>query len=517
MALPRISERSRLATLFLLAIILTSGIFLRSYNITLRPLHNDEGVNYYFIKKVRNLGYYPYSHENYHGPAYFYLTRALMDFYNAFLAASPPERADAVKPEFNKLDPRRDSELSLRLSSIVVGSLLPLLFLLLLSRYPPGRIIAGMMLVTFSPSAVFYSRYAIHETLLVFSVLWCGLSLYLWIAEKRSGWLYSAAGGFALAVTTKETFIISAAVLILSLIFSTGPVRFIRLYLKSRQDIYKALILAVIIVFLVFSGFFQWPGGLREMLLAVPQWIARNDSDYGHHKPVWYYSKVIWKTEPWLLLVGLAPLFITAKALIMRERGVKFRHADRLLLYFTLWTFLSWIIYSFIKYKTPWLIINITVPANFLLGLLITDFFKSMRTLAPLLCLFVVVEFYFCNWYNFKFPYGDQNPFSYVHTSKGMLTLVKRIDDYRVKNPAARILVGVKQYWPLPFYLRGRSRNVAYAASDDFKSNRNMYEILIMDKKVVVDDPEFERIYLRLSDVQEAQVYFKKLPSFQSP
>ncbi|MCB0340148.1 MAG: hypothetical protein KDD53_11115, partial [Bdellovibrionales bacterium] len=47
---------------------------LRTYEIGLRPLHNDEGVNFYFLQEIGRLGYYPYSHENYHGPLYFYFT-----------------------------------------------------------------------------------------------------------------------------------------------------------------------------------------------------------------------------------------------------------------------------------------------------------------------------------------------------------------------------------------------------------------------------------------------------------
>ena len=64
-----------------------------------------------------------------------------------------------------------------------------------------------------------------------------------------------------------------------------------------------ALVLTSFLTVLSFSGGFRWPGGLREMLLAVPQWVSRNESDVGHHKPFWYYGKMFYEQEPTILLV----------------------------------------------------------------------------------------------------------------------------------------------------------------------------------------------------------------------
>ncbi|NLF25980.1 MAG: hypothetical protein GX589_10040, partial [Deltaproteobacteria bacterium] len=56
------------------ALILVVALLLRVWQIDLRPLHSDEGVNFHFIQQIFDNGYYPYSHENYHGPSFFYFS-----------------------------------------------------------------------------------------------------------------------------------------------------------------------------------------------------------------------------------------------------------------------------------------------------------------------------------------------------------------------------------------------------------------------------------------------------------
>lgn len=52
--------------------ILSAGAFLRLYNLSLVPLHHDEGVNGNFLVTLVREGKYTYNPENYHGPTLYF-------------------------------------------------------------------------------------------------------------------------------------------------------------------------------------------------------------------------------------------------------------------------------------------------------------------------------------------------------------------------------------------------------------------------------------------------------------
>ena len=54
--------------------ILLVGAFLRVYDLALKPLHHDEGVNGFFLQRLVNEGLYHYDPGNYHGPTLYYIT-----------------------------------------------------------------------------------------------------------------------------------------------------------------------------------------------------------------------------------------------------------------------------------------------------------------------------------------------------------------------------------------------------------------------------------------------------------
>src|SRR3989344_9520470 len=57
---------------WLIIILITAILISRFIFIDMRPLHHDEGVNYFFGEKVLNLDY-AYDSINYHGPFYSFL------------------------------------------------------------------------------------------------------------------------------------------------------------------------------------------------------------------------------------------------------------------------------------------------------------------------------------------------------------------------------------------------------------------------------------------------------------
>src|SRR5690606_22237789 len=125
------------------AAITTAASFLRFYDLALKPLHHDEGVNGWFLTTLFNQGIYHYDPSNYHGPTLYYISLA---FTTVFGLDTIPVRA-----------------------SVAVFGVLTVILLFYLRRYV-GDIgaLAAAAFVALSPGMVYISRYFIHEILFVF-------------------------------------------------------------------------------------------------------------------------------------------------------------------------------------------------------------------------------------------------------------------------------------------------------------------------------------------------------------
>lgn len=463
-------------------ILFASALFIRCTHITIRPFHNDEGVNFFFIQGISQKGYYEYSHENYHGPAYFYITKAFTNLLG-------------------------EDEFGMRASAIVVGTLTLVLILPFVSLSESLFVLIATFLMAFSPSLVFFSRYAIHETLFVFCGVALALSIFWWCQSRKVIHIYMAALSLALLICTKETFVITLFALGLATL-TQGRFRESWTELKNQKNhLMYALLLIVLLVIGIYTGGFKWINGIRELFLAVPQWVGRNKSDVGHFKPFIYYAKVIWQTEPHLIMITLGSLVYS----LVEIKNIIKDDQYRFVRFLFVWAATAFLVYSFLNYKTVWLIINITLPLILLSAFWLSRLIMDGKPLGIVVSLATAGLTLLNVWtYNFEKPYGPPNPFSYVHTSPGMLELVSDIDAYWQKNPAARVLVGVDGYWPLPFYLRSKPAQLAYLKTTKPEDYAKEYQIIISEKEATWDPPDWSKKYYRLSEVEETYTYFKR-------
>src|SRR5262249_37901761 len=70
--------------LWLSGSILTAAALLRLVDLTLKPLHHDEGVNGLFITNLFRTGFYHYDPGNYHGPSLYYFAWIVTTFNSIF-------------------------------------------------------------------------------------------------------------------------------------------------------------------------------------------------------------------------------------------------------------------------------------------------------------------------------------------------------------------------------------------------------------------------------------------------
>jgi len=461
-----IDTKSSAAVVLLLAV----SVIARIWNIELRPLHHDEGVNFHFFEVLRNKSFYPYSHENFHGPLFFYLGAWLSSLFN-------------------------DSILGLRMLSIVIGSIIPLGVFLLFRLSKAGLIAAA--LCAFSPSLLYYSRYAIHEIFFTVAATLLALSFWFWLLDKNKPALLVAAISFAFAVSLKETFVISCFCILLASVLLSPRVLLAGL-LQFKSHLALAGLLALILICIIYTGGFQWTTGLRELALSVPQWIGRGTGDVGHVKPWHYYLWIIVKTEPWLFLALFA---FPSISLLSNNSKTK-----KTVIFLGFYTLSLLIVYSLVPYKTPWLIINVTLPAIILLGLLISSLSQALCwTVTSTILLFTLGFGYY---FNFKVPYGPKNPFSYVHSTVGTTELVDKVKIHCNENPECLVLIAVSS-WPLPYYFRDLKTQIEY---DKIKPGMTFekYSFLVLPKGSKTPKNWHNREELRLSDYHEASLFFRK-------
>ncbi len=560
---------------FLIALIAS---YLRVFQIETRPLHSDEAVNFLFVEQTNSSGYYPYSHENYHGPLFFYIVTGLVNQFG-------------------------DSIFALRAAAIFAG-----IFCLvsLFGFIPTARksfILFSAALVAFSPSLIFFSRYAIHETQLVLATLIFALSIYNWHLLRKPFWLYLAGLSLCLMMVTKETFIISAFALFCSFLLLGDYKNVLKDLLQQKIHLFFSALITIFLTAYIYSAGFKWYPGLLEFFQAFPQWFARNHTDTGHQKPFIYYLKgVILESEiaiPFILsiaiilyiilfsislvkrekvklfLKGSSPLFmffgvwtiiillvyfyikslkisepiepylplIFSQIIILflllfstpfvKTEKIKlfFKSCDPLLLFLGAWTIITFLVYSFVKYKTAWLIINITFPAQLFMAKFFSGIFELPRKstkLISLIGLSAVIFFQTENALKFNFaelplpgtdillsksiPYGPGNPFSYVHTAPGTLSVVNDLQAYLEKKPNAKILVGIEGYFPIPYYLRHFQKRIAYTTNFNLEDALSRYDVLVLDYyRHNLLRPEFDKKYYRLSDYKESFTYFRKI------
>ena len=508
----RSNRRGRVLFAFQACAIVAVAAYLRIYDIDVRPPHSDESVNFLFTETTTRDGFYPYSHENYHGPLFFYIITAIVNHFG-------------------------DSLLALRACSIACGVLLVVsvfAYANLLNRR--FALLAGLF-TALSPSLIFFSRYAIHESLLLLGENLLALAALWWWQKKDPRAWYGIAFSLFILISTKESFPIAIVSIGIGLL-ALGNWRDHWQTLKQQtKPIFLSYLLLVTLVCFVFSAGFRWIDGIVEMFGAIPQWVGRGSTEYGHFKPFLYYlQNVIWRTEPQLLLAFAAAVVFAAARLLVSEIRQEKPTAPQIgegevPIYFAVWTVMATLIYGIIRYKTVWLVVNITFPAVLFMACVLAALTLHASKVLNAAGILSIVLVLFANWtmtlkYNFltspipphaaltnTYPYGPENPFSYVHTAPGMLKLVDDVQEYWKRKPGAKVLIGLDGYFPLPYYFRHQASLCAYQPPESIDKAAEQYDIMILDAyKHKWSNPNFDQHYYRMSDYNESLTYFKKLP-----
>lgn len=434
--------------------VLAVALFLRCQDLSLRPFHHDEGVNGFFETRLLREGVFKYDPSNYHGPTLYYLTLPLV----AVLGLS---------------------DASVRGTTVIFGLLTVFVLWRWLARSSQSMALAAAALLATSTGAVFFSRYFIHESLFVaFTVFTVAASPS---RDGRERWRFLATGlSLGLLFATKETAFVSAGALVGGalvaawLVHGTSPLAVVRgvkpFALEHAENLLHGALAFVASAGLLYSSFFRNPAGILDAFRTFAFWTKTAVRD--HENP--WYQHVSWlrEADPVLIYLGFLGILLA----FARRRSFVAVMAS-------VWALLLFAAYGVVKYKTPWLGLNMLLPLAITAGYLLSEIASvrflsgrlSLKPVAMVLTLFAAGFSATKSWDLETKNYDDEtHPYLYAHTQRSFLPFVRLIEERATAlgtGTETGIAVFAPENWPLAWYLRDY-RNAGYWG--EFKSDVNV-------------------------------------------
>jgi uncharacterized protein (TIGR03663 family) len=210
---------------------------------------------------------------------------------------------------------------------------------------------------------------------------------------------------------------------------------------------------AAIYVLLYSSFGDNFPKGIYDSFATFGYWTKTGSSAHTHDA----FTFLTWlQREEWPSLWLGALGFVFA---VCRGR-------NRFALFSGFWAIGIAVAYSIIPYKTPWLILNISLPLALMGGYGVEEICglawrsREMRTrvmwVLPVAVALVVPLFYAIDLNFFRYD-DDSIPYVYAHTRRGFLDLIQQVEDISARNGTGTntgIVVASPNHWPMPWYLR---------------------------------------------------------------
>lgn len=435
---------------------LAAGLLLRSAQLGNRPMHNDEAVNGVKFAALWGGTGYRYDPNEHHGPSLYYATMALARLTGA--------------PEIGVFGEGR-----LRAITVLFGLACILVLPLLVDALGRRGTVWAALFMAVSPSMVFYSRYYIHEMLLVFGTLVAVAAGWRYWRGRRLGWALVAGAGLGLMHGTKETFVLTLAAGAGALLInhfwnrkldaSGAPIKAAPL---NPWHLAAGLAVWLVVAAVLFTSFFSNAHGLVDSIRTYLPWLQRAGGDSPHIHPWHFYlHRLLWFSP------GEGPVFteilIFLLAAVAAFSGFARRRLGRasasFVRFLALYTVLLTAIYSVIGYKTPWCLLNFWLGAVLLAGVGAAVLLRGLKPRAIRFAVGALIAFggLHLSWQAWvastQYAADRRNPHVYAHTSKDLLRLVDRVEALAAAWPQGhgmmlKTVAPDSDYWPLPWYLR---------------------------------------------------------------
>lgn len=449
-----------------LCLVAAGGLALRCIRLDNRPMHNDEAVNAIKLGGHWQPGHYRYDPNEHHGPTLYYYSLPLV-----WLSGTR---------SFNDL-----GEITMRLTPALFG--VGLIFLLwpLAGGLGRGATLAAAVLTALSPAMVFYSRYYIHEMLLVFFTLLVFVGGWRYTEGRKWGWAVVTGAGLGLMFATKETFVFSVAAMIAALVLTAvlegGRAGVQRLLAFSKPShLIVGAVAAVVVALVLFTSLFTNLEGPLDSVRTYLPWLRRAGGASPHIHPWHFYFERLalfhrpkgpYWSEGLILVLAAVGIF---SAFVGKTRGAD-RSFARFLSFYTLGLMA---IYTGISYKTPWCMIGFLHGLILLAGIGVAQLFASVRTIRFQTALWLMLmlgtaHLVWETWQASFVRFADwRNPYVYAQTVPDAARLVDQVQNLARIHPdgnqmVVKVVAPGSGYWPLPYELRNLTRIGWYDALPD--------------------------------------------------
>jgi uncharacterized protein (TIGR03663 family) len=486
--------------------ILLLALALRVMWLDEKPPHFDEGVNGFWVDQMTRQGFYHYDPTNFHGPLHFYVL---------FVAQT--------------LFGREVWALRLPLALVSTGCVA----LVLAFRCHLGRAVCQVaaLAMAISPAMVFYGRYAIHETWLLFFLMlavWGGAGLWRF-GERRHLW---AAGlGLTGMVLIKETYVIHAVALVAAvpclllyeMLSRSSKFAWSGWKFGRRDLLAVAGVSAGLIVFFYSGGLLDWPGprrldehgrplplgSLAGLYECFGEWISTGTAAHlptGHEKP-WHYwlqllagQEVSWPKGKFTIRGTIASEWPAALGLLA-SFALLARGTNRLARYLAISGLGTLIGYSIVAYKTPWCVIVLLWPFYFVFGLAVVHCAQKVDVwvtgvLAGALAAFTLHATWKLNFHHYD---DETEPCVYVQTRRDIDQLLGPLRALLDADPRHRFLTGhliVRSQHPM-IWLLADFPKIGYPDALDLPDPLDADILLLEDNLVEHAEPELRSNYFK--------------------
>jgi uncharacterized protein (TIGR03663 family) len=409
-----LKDRRGAALIFLAIAAIAAGF--RFPQLSARPMHADEAVNGDKVGTVLEQGRYEYSTADFHGPTLIYAAAAFARLHGL--------------TDYHELN-----ETVLRAVPALIGVLLVGAHFWLIPYVGLPAAACAALFTAVSPAMVYYSRYFIHETLLVFFTFCALLAVLAYTRQPSTALAVSVGALFGLMYATKETWIIAAACMAAA---GLGKLRH-----APRKHLAFAGLAFAGVAMLLLSSFFTHPRGIVDSVLAYGTYLARGVGVNTVHVHPWYFYFACLRGE---VIIG-----------VLAVAGLMASTAPRFL---KIYTVVMVLIYCAIPYKVPWNVLTFWHGAILLAG--VGTVWLAEQMPKPMAVALVGIAVAQLAWQaradSFQYASDPRNPWVYAHTGTDVFVIMKQVEALAAADPQGRAMpiqiFTRENLWPLPWYFR---------------------------------------------------------------
>jgi len=429
---------------------------LRLPRLSQRPMHGDEAVHADKFGDLLEGRGYVYDPNEYHGPTLNFLTLIPARLLSAQNYAEV-------------------TEFTVRIVPVFFGVLLVLFVLVVFDGIGRQAAVIAAVLTAISPAMIFYSRYYIQEMLLVCFTFGAIAFGYRYSRQRSVLWALLTGACLGLMHATKETCIIAFGAMLLGF--------WLTLLIHRREDgfgfgeavravkpshLIAAIGAGLIVSGLFYSSFFANPGGILDSFRTYATYFDRAGNNQIHEHPWHYYLKMLMYSQ-----YGKGPIWSEAVIVLLAVVGIIAVLTKKalpsvnihFLRFIAFYTVAMTVLYSVIRYKTPWCMLGFLHGMILLAGVGAVVLVRLAPPVVPrlivLFLLFGTSALLLWQGYagSYKYYADSRNPYVYAHPTNDVFEIVRQVEQYADihadgRRMAVQVICPGDDYWPLPWYLR---------------------------------------------------------------